>query len=86
VSPLLAAIVLAQAAPTCGPFDVVLANLREKYGEVVSVRALNKERNALVIFSNPKTGSWTAMVVMPNGTACGIDSGNGFDKYVGEPA
>jgi hypothetical protein len=77
---------LAQMAPKCAPFGLVLANMREKHGEVVSVRALNKQRNALVIFANPQTGSWTAFVVTPDGKACGVDSGEGFDKYIGEPA
>jgi hypothetical protein len=77
---------LAQMMPKCWPFDDVLKNMRNVHKEEPAVRAVSKSGNALVIFSNPKTGAWTAFLATPEGQACSVDSGTGFDRYVGEPA
>jgi hypothetical protein len=77
---------LAQMAPKCWPFGDVLKNMRNTFQEAPTVRAVSKTGNALVMFSNDKTGAWTAFLVTPKGQACSVDSGTGFDRYVGEPA
>jgi hypothetical protein len=77
---------LAQTAPKCWPFSDVLKNMRSTFQEAPVVRAVSKSGNAVVLFANDKTGAWTAFLVTPKGQACSIDSGTGFDRYVGEPA
>jgi hypothetical protein len=77
---------LAQMAPKCWPFREVLKNMHSLHKEEPSVRAVSRTGNVLVMFADEKTGAWTAFLVTPTGQACSVDSGTGFDRFVGEPA
>jgi hypothetical protein len=65
--------------PKCGPFAEIRAGMLKQYGEQPMMRAITKSGNAMVFLSNPETGTWTLFMVSPNGTACGLDAGEGFD-------
>ena len=80
--------VAAQAEPqqkACMPFEEARKALGDSYGEVMTgVGIAGNGKSMLTIMSNPETGTWTALVVSPEGVACGI--GGGEDWQVIEPA
>ena len=85
--------VVAQAEPqqkACMPFEQARKALGDSYGEVVtSVGIAGNGKNMLAILSNPETGTWTALVVSPEGTACGIGGGEDWqvvEPEIGEPS
>jgi hypothetical protein len=68
--------VFAQA--NCAAFEDVKDILSQKYGERRHIGAMN-DRNLLVeIWGNEETGTWTAIIVRPDGIACIVDQGQQF--------
>jgi hypothetical protein len=67
----------------CGTHEAIKNKLHEQYGEVVTSRAIDKRGNMLEMYANKKTGTWTAVKVRKNGTACGIDSGEKWKDETG---
>lgn len=72
-------------AQDCGGFADVTAYLSEEYGETVAVRGLDAAGNAIVMFANPDTGTWTAFVVTPDGNACRVADGVAFEQLPPKP-
>lgn len=63
----------ASAAAQCGPAEQVLTYLAENYGEVpVGYGLANGVVTQLMV---SKKGTWSAVVIRPNGEACLVDSG-----------
>lgn len=78
----------AQANP-CGPAAQMIAEITgTKYGEVPVFKAL-AAGTPVAIFANRKTGTWTALVLMPEGRACIFGAGTSFEdapaSLTGEP-
>lgn len=67
----------------CGPSDKMQTELQNKYGEVI-VGGGFVGSNIIVITTNPKSGSFTIMSMMPNGQACLLIGGQGF--AIADPA
>lgn len=67
----------------CGPSDKMQTELQNKYGEVI-VGGGFVGQNIIVITTNPKSGSFTVMSMMPNGQACLLIGGQGF--AIADPA
>lgn len=64
-----------QGAPTCRPRDAVAAQLKETYGETsIFVGATENGMQLLEIFA-AVNGTWTAVVVSPDGRACYLGAG-----------
>ena len=59
----------------CGEYEAVRKILREKYGEVRFFIGADSTGRILEIWRNPKTGSWTAVIVTAEGNACVPASG-----------
>lgn len=72
-------------AQQCAGFADVTAFLAEKYGEAVAVRGLDAAGNAIVMFANPDTGTWTAFIVTPDGNACRVADGVAFEYHKPKP-
>lgn len=72
---LLATPAVAQEAPQCGPAKEAFAALKEKFKETPAVIGAINEQAALVIVTSPDGGTWTALVVRTDGTACLISKG-----------
>lgn len=72
-------------AQQCAGFADVSAHLAEKYGEAVAVRGLDAAGNAIVMFANPDTGTWTAFIVTPDGNACRVADGVAFEYHKPKP-
>lgn len=65
-------------AVPCGPHDEMTAGLKRSYGEVAQVQAMSGDGRMLEMFANLDTGTWTAMLTAPDGTACLAAAG---DQY-----
>jgi len=68
----------ALADPNCAGLPDALAGLAANYGETARITALMSGGNLLVITVAPK-GGWTALQVLPDGTACIVASGEAFE-------
>ena len=68
---------LAQA--TCGALDVVRQALLDGYGEKPAMRGITAGGNVVEILMSA-TGSWTMLHVQPNGVACLMAAGEGWEK------
>ncbi len=58
------------AQPSCAPFSTIDGHLSEKYGETVQATGAINGGVAMLVYANTQTGSWTVVIVQPNGLAC----------------
>ena len=79
-----AAPVVAQAQVACGARDSVVRNLGEKYGEVRRGGGLTGSTAIYEIWASETTGSWTILKTTPNGMACVMAVGEGWQDDVGK--
>ncbi len=68
----------AQAQMACGTRDSVVAKLGDKYGEVRRGGGLAGPTAIFEIWASEATGSWTILKTMPNGMACIVAVGEGW--------
>lgn len=78
----------ARAAPTCVPsHDIIAAALKEQFGETVQMIGALPDGRPFEVFGNRKTGTWTAVIVLPDGRACFPASGTSLALVPpGDPA
>lgn len=71
---------VAAQAPQCAPHDRVIALLSGKYGEDRRSAGLaGAEGQAIMeIHANEETGTWTIIIIRPDGIACLVISGSHF--------
>jgi hypothetical protein len=69
----------AQAPTPCGDPDALAARLAVKFQEAPTASGADAAGNKLTIYSNPDTGTWTAVLAMPGGAACIVSSGDGWE-------
>ena len=75
-------IVTAAAAATsapCQPRDALTARLAARYGESLRARGVMTPV-LLEIFANVRTGTFTILIVRPDGTACIAGAGDGWQE------
>lgn len=70
--------VLAQTR-NCGPRDIVLSRLADKYKESRQSMGLGANNQVMEVFASDETGSWTITVTLPNGMTCLVASGQSFE-------
>lgn len=71
----------------CAPHDDFAALLTDQFGEVAQVQAVADDGRMMEIMANPTTGSWSALMTTPDGTACLVAAGERFTSAkAGEPA
>lgn len=73
------------------PLEAAEAQLRDKYGESPRFQGLAEGMGALVmVWLNELTGTWTLLIVKPDGTACLVGEGQGgaiaAAEAAGDPA
>lgn len=73
----------AQAQIACGARDSVVRNLGEKYGEVRRGGGLTGSTAIYEIWASEDTGSWTILKTTPNGMACVMAVGEGWQEDAG---
>jgi hypothetical protein len=59
----------------CGAYPEMAAELVNKYGEAMRFVGLDSNGLVTVLFFNPETSSWTALIVEPSGRACMVAAG-----------
>ncbi len=62
----------------CAPTANVVKMLKDKYGEVPAVAAITDDNSPILIFSNPKTGTFTVTIRRPGGLTCLMTGGNSW--------
>lgn len=70
-----------QAPPTqnpCAPTPGVTKMLKDRYGETPGAAAITDDGAPLLIFSNPKTGTFTITIRRPGGVTCLMTGGNSW--------
>ena len=67
----------ASAQDNCHPRDDVFAYLAGEYGELPVAMGLS-DGSSFQTWANTETGSWTILVVHPDGTACMLTAGGDF--------
>lgn len=81
----------AQTQVACGARESVVAKLGEKYGEVRRGGGLAGATAIFEIWASDSTGTWTILKTSPNGQACvmavgeGWQDGGGNATKVGSP-
>ena len=68
----------------CAPRDNVVTHLAEKYGETRRGIGLAGQGTVMEVYAADATGTWTILMTMPNGTACMIASGQGYETVTEE--
>ncbi len=68
----------------CGAHAEVIVGLADRYGENRRMSGLDGGGNVIEIFANTATGTWTALIVQPNGMACMVAAGENFDSTVSD--
>lgn len=66
-------------ARNCGPRELVVARLAEKFKESRQSMGLGANNQVMELFASDETGSWTITVTMPNGLTCLVASGQAFE-------
>jgi hypothetical protein len=76
----LATAAAAQAPPQnpCAPTANVTKMLKDKYGETPAVASITDDNAPMLIFSNPKTGTFTITIRRPGGITCLMTGGNSW--------
>lgn len=68
---------LAQGQSPCGPDGQgMIAMLQKDYGEEVKALGMTPNGNLVQWLANDQTGTWSMVVIMPNGVGCLIHSGD----------
>ena len=69
----------------CGGYADAVAHLSTAYGESIVVRGIDGAGAVVEMFANPDTGTWTALIVQPDGTACMVAAGGDFEYHSPKP-
>lgn len=64
------------AQGNCGPTEQVYSGLGDEYGETRLMTGLALDGSVMEIWLNDETGTWTAFATLPDGTSCGVMSGD----------
>lgn len=70
----------------CMPFKKVAEGLRDRHKERPVAMGAARGGATFMVFSNGETGSWTALVLLPNGCAVPLASGHQWQEIELPPA
>ncbi|NOX40763.1 MAG: hypothetical protein GXP05_09675 [Alphaproteobacteria bacterium] len=54
----------------CGNHTKIVENLRAVFGEQLFAQGLSGPTAAVEFYANPKSGTWTVLIIGANGTTC----------------
>jgi hypothetical protein len=77
--------VSAQSQSPCGPITNLSANLAANHNEAVVARGVDAAGRLLLMFVDPASGTWTAVVAQPDGMACMVSTGTGWETVDSKP-
>lgn len=72
----LAASPVAAQEPQCGPRDPFVKTLADSYGESRVGVGIEARGGLVELYADPDDGSWTLLVVRPDGIACMVSEGH----------
>lgn len=78
------AIGIAAAAPPalaqipCAEHELIVKSLDTRFGETRAARGLQSDQRLYEFWRSTETGSWTILMVMPDGTTCIVVSGEAW--------
>jgi hypothetical protein len=67
-----------QAGAMCGSREEALASLLSKYQEKPVAFGLSQASKTLTVITASSKGTWTELVIKPDGQTCVVDSGEGW--------
>ena len=62
----------------CGPTKNIVKMLHDKHGETPGTAAITDDNAPMLIFTNPKTGTYTITIRRPGGITCLLLSGKSW--------
>jgi hypothetical protein len=78
------------AEPICGRYGELRATLGRQFGEQPASTGLADDGSIMQVFAAPASGTWTIVTVDPDGMACVLAAGKGWQQEIlahqGEPA
>ena len=75
-----------RASASCVSYPTLVEQLATKWQEAPVHRGLAANGQMVVIFADAEGDTWTAVVLAPDGTACLVASGTGWETLVAAPA
>lgn len=72
--------VAASAQAPCGPLDQLAELLEREYGEAVHSEGLADSGAIMQLWANPETGSWSIVIILPDGLACLPAAGSAYSR------
>ena len=63
----------------CTARAVMVEKLNERFGESRQSVGLTPGGQAIEMFAHPETGTWTILLISPNGTSCMMASGHAYE-------
>lgn len=72
--------------PPCMPLPEFLRILSDEYGETPERRGYENSGAAVMVTANHEAGTWTILMVTPNGAACGVAAGQAWEAIEPKPA
>jgi len=70
----------AQSAVLCGKRDAVVEALQKNHGEIAVSRGLTSRGTLIEVFASPKSDSFTIINSRPDGIACLVAAGEGWQE------
>jgi len=70
----------------CGPRDIVVERLADRFGETRRGIGLATRTRVVEIFASDATGTWTVTVTLPNGRTCLLASGQAWEDRMDDLA
>lgn len=70
----------------CAPFEIVNERLVSKYSEEQRTIGLTSQGAVITQYANDETGTWTIIAVNPNGIACVLAAGDGWEAIASQTA
>lgn len=67
-----------QASGNCGPKDKMSEALASQFGETPFASGISAN-SAVKFFGNPLTGTWSVVVIKPDGMSCVVAIGEGLE-------
>ncbi len=72
---------LAQTAIPCGNHKVITDQLKARFSEARVGAGLQTSDTLMELWSSDETGSWTVLIIRPNGVACVVASGEHWYSF-----
>ncbi|TFL19207.1 hypothetical protein [Jannaschia formosa] len=83
---LLFAIPAGAQGQNCGPREMVVERLADRFGETRRGIGLATQNRVVEIFASEATGTWTVTVTLPSGRTCLLASGQAWEDRMDDLA